>query len=112
MNRLSPHQFEPIPFGEPQFDSFDELTVERRRIDQLILEWANQLRQEDVAASFQFSSILDGKTRKAAKWVFISQMFNHQTHHRGQISTLIHQLGYEFDNTDIPWLPGAVDYLP
>jgi hypothetical protein len=32
-------------------------------------------------------------------------MFNHQTHHRGQVTTLMKQLGAEPGVTDIPWLP-------
>jgi uncharacterized damage-inducible protein DinB len=34
-------------------------------------------------------------------------MFNHQTHHRGQLTTLIKQLGYEPGVTDIPWMSGV-----
>jgi uncharacterized damage-inducible protein DinB len=32
-------------------------------------------------------------------------MFNYQTHHRGQVTTLMKQLGAEPGVTDIPWLP-------
>jgi uncharacterized damage-inducible protein DinB len=32
-------------------------------------------------------------------------MFNHQTHHRGQVTTLIKQLGHEPGIADLPWLP-------
>lgn len=32
-------------------------------------------------------------------------MFNHQTHHRGQVTTLIKQLGHEPGITDLPRLP-------
>jgi uncharacterized damage-inducible protein DinB len=32
-------------------------------------------------------------------------MFNHQTHHRGQLTTLLKQLGVDPGVTDIPWLP-------
>jgi uncharacterized damage-inducible protein DinB len=35
----------------------------------------------------------------------VTHMFNHQTHHRGQITTLLKQLGYDAGVTDIPWLP-------
>ena len=33
------------------------------------------------------------------------QMFNHQTHHRGQVTTLLKQLGIDPGETDLPWLP-------
>jgi uncharacterized damage-inducible protein DinB len=32
-------------------------------------------------------------------------MFNHQTHHRGQATTLIKQLGHDPGDTDIPFMP-------
>ncbi|NJK72939.1 MAG: hypothetical protein HC942_00690 [Microcoleus sp. SU_5_6] len=38
-------------------------------------------------------------------WMNQNLLFNHQTHHRGQVTTLIKQLGYEPGLTDIPWLP-------
>lgn len=35
----------------------------------------------------------------------MARLFNHQTHHRGQVTTLIKQLGYEPSVTDLLWLP-------
>ena len=35
----------------------------------------------------------------------VTQMFNHQTHHRGQATALLMQLGVDPGITDIPWLP-------
>jgi uncharacterized damage-inducible protein DinB len=29
-------------------------------------------------------------------------MFNHQTHHRGQVTTLFTQLGHDIGSTDMP----------
>ena len=43
-------------------------------------------------------------------WAVVIQVFNHQTHHRGQASTLLMQLGVDPGVTDFPWiqmLPGA-----
>jgi uncharacterized damage-inducible protein DinB len=41
-------------------------------------------------------------------------MFNHQTHHRGQVTTLLTQQGYDIGATDLPFsLPGASNqFLP
>ena len=36
------------------------------------------------------------------------QLFNHGTHHRGQLTTLLRQAGHDPGATDIPWLPGVV----
>jgi uncharacterized damage-inducible protein DinB len=32
-------------------------------------------------------------------------MFNHQTHHRGQLTTLLTQQGLDIGTTDLPWMP-------
>jgi len=31
-------------------------------------------------------------------------MFNHQTHHRGQVTTLLSQMGLDVGPTDIPFM--------
>ena len=40
--------------------------------------------------------------------VAVLQLFNHGTHHRGQLTTLIRQSGRDPGVTDLPWLPGVV----
>ncbi|MEE8281319.1 MAG: DinB family protein, partial [Gammaproteobacteria bacterium] len=32
--------------------------------------------------------------------------FNHQTHHRGQLSALLSQCGADYGTTDLPWVEG------
>ena len=90
---------------------FGELRVEREKMDAFILDWASTLREDWLGKPFEFKSRLDGKTRRAPAWVFVTQLFNHQTHHRGQLTTLIKQLGYDPGATDIPWMPGAVEFV-
>ena len=38
-------------------------------------------------------------------WAVVMQVFNHQTHHRGQVTTLLKQLGKDPGITDIPMMP-------
>jgi uncharacterized damage-inducible protein DinB len=39
------------------------------------------------------------------RWLCVTQMFNHQTHHRGQVTTLLKQAGIDPGPTDLPWAP-------
>jgi uncharacterized damage-inducible protein DinB len=39
-------------------------------------------------------------------WFAVQQFFNHQTHHRGQVTTLLMQAGVDPGVTDLLWLPG------
>jgi uncharacterized damage-inducible protein DinB len=43
------------------------------------------------------------------RWVLVTHMFNHATHHRGQLTTLMKQLGVEPGVTDLPWLSALHD---
>jgi uncharacterized damage-inducible protein DinB len=53
-------------------------------------------------------SKVDGRRREMPRTVAVLQLFNHGTHHRGQLTTLIKQAGRDPGVTDIPWLPGLV----
>ncbi len=39
-------------------------------------------------------------------WVSVAHFFNHQTHHRGQLTTLLSQCGIDPGLTDLIGLPG------
>jgi len=44
-------------------------------------------------------------------WVVVSHFFNHQTHHRGQVTALLSQQGLDYGTIDLPWVPGVVDVI-
>ena len=95
--------------GEDLFEDFDELTAEREKTDDQIQDWVAGLDNDWLGRSFSFTSVSDKKTRTAPAWKFVSHMFNHQSHHRGQVTTLLNQSGYEPPVTDIPWMPGVLE---
>ena len=41
------------------------------------------------------------------RWVMVVQLFNHQTHHRSQVTGALHTMGIDYGATDIPWRPCA-----
>ncbi len=94
-----------IAMGEELYASFEALRDARDSKDAEIVAWANELREAWLREPFTYTSGIDAKTRKLPAWVLVTHMFNHQTHHRGQLTTLIKQLGYEPGITDLPWLP-------
>jgi uncharacterized damage-inducible protein DinB len=105
MGRFTGRPFSVTLIGQALYSDFEQLQAERIRTDQQILTWAQALLPEWLQAPFEYTSNVDGKTRMLPTWVLVTHMFNHQTHHRGQLTTLIKQLGYEPGVTDIPWLP-------
>jgi uncharacterized damage-inducible protein DinB len=92
-------------FGEELHDDFGALRAEREAVDARILDWIGKLDRSSLAEPLTFTSMVDGATRTLPTWVMVTQMFNHQTHHRGQATTLLKQLGHDPGITDIPWLP-------
>ncbi len=94
-----------LSLGQDIYSDFEELRNERVRLDVELIEWVSNLDSAWLETTFEFKSMVDGKTRSANAWVYVSHLFNHQTHHRGQVTTLIKQLDYDPGVTDIPWMP-------
>jgi len=89
------------------FEDFDALWAERKRLDQVLLEWARSLTPGVLGSMFQITSVAYKRTRSMPMYLVIAQVFNHQTHHRGQLTTLLSQLGIDPGPTDLPWFPYA-----
>jgi uncharacterized damage-inducible protein DinB len=51
----------------------------------------------------------DGKKRILPHWTLATHMFSHATHYRGQLTTLMKQLGIDPGVTDFPWLSALYD---
>lgn len=111
LGRFTGQDFAVGKLGEDIYADFATLRLEREKLDAFIIAWAKGLNPDDLQQPLQYTSGIDHKTRKGTLWVFVAQLFNHQTHHRGQITTLIKQLGYEPGVTDIPWMPGAIEII-
>jgi uncharacterized damage-inducible protein DinB len=95
--------------GEIAYDSWDELAEARRAMDSRIERWAADVTEAWLAESMSYVSGNDGKTRILPRWALATHMFNHGTHHRGQLTTLVAQLGFDPGVTDLPWLPALYD---
>ena len=89
-------------FAHPDFDLLRSLRESR---DQEIIAWADALSPEWLAKAYTWHSVALSRTFSLPGFAVVSQFFNHQTHHRGQITTLLKQLGIDPGVTDIPLLP-------
>ena len=94
----------PALHGELHSD-FDDLRQAREAVDARLSDWSATLSQEWLAGDLTFLSKVDNATRTIPRWVTLTHMFNHQTHHRGQITTLLSQMGLDIGPTDIPFMP-------
>jgi uncharacterized damage-inducible protein DinB len=100
----------PVPQTGPRTElhaDFAELRAARAEIDGAILGWAEAVEPAWLAAPFPFYSVTYRRDRVLPAWLLVMQMFNHQTHHRGQLTTLLAQLGVDYGITDLPFMPFA-----
>ena len=95
-------------FGADMFDDFAELARERDVTDRKMLDWAGNTTPEWLAGTLAYTSKVDGRTRELARALAAVHLFNHGTHHRGQLTTLLNQAGHDPGATDVPWLPGVM----
>jgi uncharacterized damage-inducible protein DinB len=89
------------------YADFRELRAEREQTDAEILEFSESLDEAGLAREFRFTTIVNPAEHAFAFHHVLLHFFNHQTHHRGQLTTLIKQAGYEPGVTDLMWLPGV-----
>lgn len=87
------------------YADFGELRAERAALDQDIEGWAQSVTDEQLAAPLRFASILRPDPLEFDLWVCVTHFFNHQTHHRGQVTTLLTQCGKDYGVTDLVWMP-------
>lgn len=97
--------YETKPMGVDLYADFAELHRARFAMDRDIEEWAAGVTTPWLNEPMTWTSKLYGMTQTHPRWVLVAQMFNHQTHHRGQVTTLLSQQGVDVGITDIPMLP-------
>lgn len=96
--------------GEPAADThyaeFTQMQAARAQMDGEIIAWCEQLSADWLATDFEYYSQSYQASFKRPAWILVTHFFNHQTHHRGQITTLLSQCGIDPGITDLPLLPG------
>lgn len=81
-------------------DDLETLYALRRKLDNMILNWAEELTAESLGAKFPYQN-MKGEQFNDRLMYPLQHFYNHQTHHRGQLTTLFNQLGVEVGVTDL-----------
>jgi uncharacterized damage-inducible protein DinB len=81
---------------------FVTLRREREHTDAMIEAWAaDEITTEFLAREMVYDAMsADGRYR-VPMWIAVTHFFNHQTHHRGQITALLSQLEHDPGVTDL-----------
>ena len=98
-------------FGADLYADFAVLGRERELTDGALQAWADAVTSVQLDSMLDYRSSVDGKLRRLPIATAAVHMFNHGTHHRGQLTTLITQAGGDPGPTDLPWVPGVVQII-
>lgn len=89
-------------------NNFNDLKDRRVLLDEALLEIASLITDEELLQPISYQN---SKGVKANKTLFnlLMHLFNHQTHHRGQITTLLSQSGIDIGITDLVFIQPNVN---
>jgi len=90
----------PSSLDQVLFDNLGEMLTHRRMLDEVIKQWANALRKEDLQSVLHYASTKGVSAEKRFSSLVL-HFFNHQTHHRGQATTLLFQADVDIGVTDL-----------
>jgi uncharacterized damage-inducible protein DinB len=81
------------------YADFDELRRERAKTDDEIEGYVATLTEEKLAGPLRY--LRHGVVNQFPLWHAVAHLYNHQTHHRGQVTTLLMQAGHDPGVTDL-----------
>ncbi len=82
------------------FTNLAELRQRRMLLDAAISRWVAELKANDLAQNVRYGN-MNGTPQCKPLDSLLLHFFNHQTHHRGQASTLLFQAGVDIGETDL-----------
>jgi uncharacterized damage-inducible protein DinB len=91
------------PTGLPVAADFPDLESVRRRwaeVERDLVDYIASLTQEDLQRVLEFKTF-GGTPQSTPLWPCLQHLANHSTYHRGQIATMLRQLGMKPASTDL-----------
>lgn len=105
LGRFAGPVFKPGSLADELYADFDELRAERGKTDDAIDAWVATLGDARLRGPLTYMSVVNPAPRTYPMGLAVTHFFNHQTHHRGQLTTLLMQQGVDPGITDLIWLP-------
>jgi len=111
-DRIWMHRFAgwPAPEGSlkqspAMIEAWPELGAARAAFDDALIGWADALDPASLAGELRYYSLAAGRDIAKPLSLLVAHMFNHQTHHRGQVHCMLTQCGQDPGDTDLPLMP-------
>jgi uncharacterized damage-inducible protein DinB len=94
-----------IPGSVSLYADWENLKFERSGFDRKILDWADTIDDGWLSVDQTFYSAATKREWTRPRWALVTHMFNHQTHHRGQVHCMLTQAGGKPSDTDLTVMP-------
>jgi uncharacterized damage-inducible protein DinB len=94
-----------IPESVSLISDWERFLGDRKALDHRILQWAHEVAPAWFEGDLSWFSGALGRNVTKPKKTLAIQLFNHQTHHRGQIHAMLTSAGAKPDATDVPFMP-------
>ena len=91
-----------------QYDDFEALRAARVAFDAKLRRQAAAVTSAWLAEELVIWSERLHRQRRLPRGFLLTQMFNHQTHHRSQVTTHLYLLGIDYGSTDLPFNPKSM----
>lgn len=86
--------------GTVLYESWGVLRAKRAELDAAIDEWTRDMPPDYPVRTMRYANT-KGVQREHPMWKALTHFFNHQTHHRGQVTALLAQAGVDPGVTDL-----------
>ena len=104
MSRLEGNSPRGTKLDEILFTDMAPLRAARDAENQRIIDHVFALTEESFAAPFAYETTA-GAAQSQPRVQILAHLFNHQTHHRGQVHSMLTQAGGMPSDTDLPFMP-------
>ena len=90
-----------LPGSVALYDDFAALAAGRGLTDAALCDWAGRVTPEWLAGEISWFSGALGRDMTRGAALLVTHLFNHQTHHRGQVHAMLTAAGARTGDTDL-----------
>ena len=80
-------------------------------MDRRIMQWAENVTAESLSDDLHWHAQMLNKDMHKPVALCVVHLFNHQTHHRGQVHAMLTGFGRKTEDTDLVLMPEEVSWL-
>jgi uncharacterized damage-inducible protein DinB len=93
-----------IPDSTSAYGEWQALKMVRDETDAELIDWSGRVSEEDLTGEFCWRPGGTETTVCRPNWTLVIQLFNHSTHHRGQVHAMLTAAGVKPGDTDVQYL--------